>query len=275
MNAPELQLAEEGDVAQGRPQGLPLSASQRSALRRRAPRTRRGRPTAARRPCSRSRPSRSRRRPSGCGRTARAARVRTASTPRTGSARRSSRASTPPRTSPARRTRSTSAAFGPKNSTRLRDDGVATLVGRHPVERAGVLALEEREQHAGRARRRRVVEDDLHRALVAGGLAGEAVGPPERRVVDHVALDHRTGRHPLGELVAVRRAAAGRRSIRPASTGGIATIACRAVTSTPSARTVTTSPRCSMRRTGAPSRTTSGAELLGHARSGTSCEPPT
>ena len=66
-----------------------------------------------------------------------------------------------------------------------------------------MAALEEAEQHAGRAVGRRVVEREPHRAAIARGLPGQPLGAPERLVVDRHALDDRAQRHPLGELVAV------------------------------------------------------------------------
>src|SRR5207245_1216963 len=58
-------------------------------------------------------------------------------------------------------------------------------------EAPGLVALQEAQQHAGRAVGRRVVECHLHPGPVAGGLAAEAGVAPERRVVEGVTLDHR------------------------------------------------------------------------------------
>ena len=56
----------------------------------------------------------------------------------------------------------------------------------------------------GVAGRRRVVEDDPRRAARSSAWPAEALGPPERLVVDGHALRHRALRHALDELVARR-----------------------------------------------------------------------
>ena len=81
------------------------------------------------------------------------------------------------------------------------DGGVPSLRGRAPGEAPAVGALHEPDQDPRAPAGWRVVEDDLDRPPVRGGLAVEAVGPPERLVVDRMHLDDAAGRQPLGELV--------------------------------------------------------------------------
>ena len=81
---------------------------------------------------------------------------------------------------------------------------VAALGLGQRAEHPRVAALDEAEQRAGTAARRADVEHDLGGAGKAGGGAAEPVLAPERLVVDRHALDHRSHRHPLGELVARR-----------------------------------------------------------------------
>ena len=94
------------------------------------------------------------------------------------------------------------------------DHSGAALVGTDAVELPRCGALEEGEQHTGRAVGRRVVEHDLGRPAVARRLAGEPGITPERRVVHRVALDQGARGDPLGELIAPRRQ---RRVVRDAA----------------------------------------------------------
>src|SRR5512132_3441522 len=67
---------------------------------------------------------------------------------------------------------------------------------------AGLLALDEADQHPRRTVLGGIVVDDPDRAGVADHEAGQALRAPERLLVDGVDLDHAAHRHPLGELVA-------------------------------------------------------------------------
>ena len=70
---------------------------------------------------------------------------------------------------------------------------------------ASVRAFYERQQDPGPTRRGRVVEGQLGGPCNIGHLTGQTLGTPERFVIDRHALDHRTHRHPLGELITPRR----------------------------------------------------------------------
>src|SRR4029453_15267749 len=67
---------------------------------------------------------------------------------------------------------------------------------------AGLLTLDEADQHPGRPVLGGVVVDDPDRPAVADHEPGPAPGSPERLPVDGVDLDDAAHRHPLGELVA-------------------------------------------------------------------------
>ena len=69
-----------------------------------------------------------------------------------------------------------------------------------PADPGGLTALEEAHQHAVRAARAGVVEDDAHRTLVGAHLAGQPGATPPRVLVDKGRLDHVAGRH-LGRQV--------------------------------------------------------------------------
>ena len=130
-----------------------------------------------------------------------------------------------------------------------------------------MTALEEAEQHAGRAVRRRVVEREPHRARRRSCPAPDRPSARQKgSVVDRHALGHRAERHPLGELVAkagerrvVGDPAGERRRDRHDRRAG------------PGPRRRPRAPRRRRRRAGsrapgAPSSTLL-AELLGHAAS--------
>src|SRR5205823_12226281 len=67
---------------------------------------------------------------------------------------------------------------------------------------AGFVAADEAHQDPEAAVRRRRVERDLDRTVLADGLPREALAPPEGRVVDRLELHQRALRHVLCQLVA-------------------------------------------------------------------------
>src|SRR5579884_1787113 len=159
---------------------------------------------------------------------------------------------------------------------------VALMLGTRPPG-ASVGALDEPDQHTRACVRRsivgirRVVEGHLHRARVAGRLPREAAGAPERVAVQTLDLDRAALRDAL---VSWSRsppspdsaASVGSYTRRPASVGGIATIACLALTSNPSPIAWTLPPSWTMRRTGAPRRTREPSRLATAIE--IACEPP-
>ncbi len=89
---------------------------------------------------------------------------------------------------------------GPVQARQAREHGVAALVGAQALDRPSLAAADEREQDAGGAVRRAVVERRGRRAGVRDSLAVEPVGSPEGLVVDGDALDVGAPRHPLSQL---------------------------------------------------------------------------
>ena len=75
----------------------------------------------------------------------------------------------------------------------------------HPAGQPGLLALDETEQHSGRAVMGRVVVHQLDRALIRVDVSGEPFLPPERGVVDRLDLDRVALREALDQLGPVGR----------------------------------------------------------------------
>ena len=122
------------------------------------------------------------------------------------------------------------AARGPSRRGRARRAPPARRsAGSSASSALGDRSERERRDHAGRARRRRRVEGHLGRRAGLGGLAAEAVGPPERLVVDDERLRLRAARPRCGTASSDRRAAPDRTRSRARAPAGPSRRTCRAV----------------------------------------------